>query len=283
MPEILKGSHVAKELRQKTKEKVTKLTEQGITPTLAFMRADQNPDAIQYENAAARFMDEVGMQTVHVNFTAEVSQVIFLQKLEELNHDEGIHGILVLQPLPEDISLKAVADSISPKKDIDGMHPLNSGKIMIGDSTGHLPSTVKAVIELLDYYEIDVAGKNVCVIGKSNTVGKPLTISLLNRDATVSTAHTQTIDLMQLTKQADVLITATGEIGLITKEHVKEDAIVIDVGFNFENGKAYGDVAYDEVAAVASAITPVPGGVGSVTTASLAEQVANAAGWLQEE
>jgi len=283
MPEILRGSEVAKELKKRTTEKVSKLTEQGITPTLAFMRADENQDAIQYENAAARFMDKVGMQTVHVNFTSDVSQAIFLEELEKLNQDESIHGILVLQPLPENISLKAVADSISPEKDVDGMHPLNLGKIMLKDSTGHFPSTVKAVLELLDYYEIGVAGKNVCVIGKSNTAGKPLSLSLLNQDATVSTAHTQTADLMQLTKQADILITATGEIGLVTKEHVKEDAVVIDVGFNFENGKAYGDVAYDEVAEVAAAITPVPGGVGSVTTASLAEQVANAAQWLQEE
>lgn len=283
MPEILKGHHVAEDLRIKTKEKVKKLTDQGIIPTLAFMRADENPASIKYEEAAARFMDKVGIQTVHVNFTPEVPEDIFLQELEKLNQDEDVHGILVLQPLPENISLKAVADCISPKKDIDGMHALNLGKIMLGDSSGHLPSTVKAVVELLQYYKINVAGKNVCVIGKSNTVGKPLSVSLLTQGATVSTCHTETNNLKQFTKQADILVTATGEIGLVTKEHVKENAVVIDVGFNFEKGKAYGDVLYDEVVNVASAITPVPGGVGSVTTASLADQVANAAEWVQEE
>lgn len=154
---------------------------------------------------------------------------------------------------------------------------------MTGDNKAHLPSTVKAVVEMLKYYEISVAKKDICVIGKSTTVGKPLSLLLLNERATVSNCHTGTKQLKKYTNEADILISATGAIGLITKEHVKKDAIVIDVGFNFKDNKAYGDVRYDEVSAIASAITPVPGGVGSVTTASLAQQVANAAEWLQEK
>lgn len=154
---------------------------------------------------------------------------------------------------------------------------------MTGDRHAHLPSTVKAVMELLNYYKIGIARQEITVIGKSNTVGKPLTVLLLNQGATVSNCHTATNDLKKYMRNADIVITATGDIGLVTKEHIKKGAVVIDVGFNFEGGKAYGDVAYEEVAEVAGKITPVPGGVGSVTTASLARQVTHAAEWLQKK
>lgn len=283
MVEVLDGRRVSKELNKITNKKVEKLLASGVTPTLAIMRADQNPASIQYEKSAARSMKKVGIETKHIVFPEGVSQNEFLEELDQINHDDGIHGILVMQPLPENIDLKVVAEHILPAKDIDGMHALNLGKIMAGDSESHLPSTVRAVMELIEYYKIGVARKEITVIGKSTTVGKPLSVLLLNQGATVTTCHTATADLKKYTKNADIVITATGDIGLVTKEHVTTDTVVIDVGFNFENGKAYGDVAYDEVAEIVSKITPVPGGVGSVTTASLARQVANAAEWLQEK
>lgn len=283
MVEVLNGREVSKDLNKVTKEKVEKLLDAGITPTLAIMRADQNPASIQYKKAATRFMKRVGINTKHVVFPDGVSQEEFLESLDQVNQDDQVHGILVMQPLPDNIDLQMVADHISPEKDIDGMHVLNLGKIMAEESEGHLPSTVRAVIELLAYYKIGVARKEITVIGKSNTVGKPLSVLLLNQGATVSTCHTVTRDLTVYTKQSDIVISATGEIGLITKDHITPGTVVIDVGFNFVDGKAYGDVAYDEVSEVASKITPVPGGVGSVTTASLARQVADATEWQQQK
>lgn len=283
MAEILDGRVVATELNKKTKDKVSQLIAAGTTPTLAIMRADENPASIQYEKSATRFMEKVGIQTKHVAFPEGASQKAFLEALDALNRDDEVHGILVMQPLPDNIDLTVVAEHISPTKDIDGMHPLNLGKIMAGDSHAHLPSTVRAVMEMIAYYKIEVAFKEITMVGKSTTVGKPLTVLLLNQRATVSNCHTATKNLEKYTKNADILITATGNIGLITKDHVSPKSIVIDVGFNFEDGKAHGDVIYDEVSEVVSKITPVPGGVGSVTTASLARQVAQAAEWLMEK
>src|SRR5699024_9604129 len=158
-----------------------------------------------------------------------------------------------MQPLPKHIHRVKVAKHISPEKDIDGMHALNLGKIMAEDKEALLPSTVKAVAEMLEYYNIKVKGQTACVVGKSNTVGKPLTVLLMNFDDALINCNTDTTDLKQLTQQADILITATGEIGLITKDHVQNDAVVLDVGFNFTGNKIYGDVVFDEVSKVANA------------------------------
>lgn len=283
MTKILDGRLVAKELNKQTKEVVEKLKGQDIVPTLAIMRANRNPASIQYEGAAARFMEKLGIETKRVSFSDGVSESEFLEALEELNQDPNIHGILVMQPLPKNISRSRVAEKIDPKKDVDGMHVFNLGRIMAEDEHAMLPSTVKAVMEIIRYYNLPVKGQDVCVVGKSNTVGKPLSVLLMNLDATVTNCHIYTKDLAHHTSQADLLITATGAIGLITKDHVKPGATVIDVGFNFEGNKVFGDVVYDEVSEKAGAITPVPGGVGSVTTASLARQVALSAEVSQEK
>lgn len=283
MAKWLDGRVVAKALNKQTTTQIESLQEAGISPTLAIMRADQNPASIQYEKSATRYMEKMGIATKHIVFEESVSEDEFLAALDQLNADSAVHGILVMQPLPLAISLARVSERISPKKDIDGMHPLNLGHIMAGNKQAHLPSTVKAVVELLRYYEISVSKKDICVIGKSNTVGKPLSVLLLNERATVSNCHTGTQNLEQYASSADILISATGSIGLVTKKHVKKGAVVIDVGFNFKDNKAYGDVQFDEVSEIASAITPVPGGVGSVTTAALAQQVTNAAQWLQQK
>ena len=283
MAKVLDGRLVAKEINIVTKREVDRLIDMGVTPTLAIMRANQNPSSIQYEKAATHAMEKVGIETKHVTFSEGTSEESFLKSLAELNEAENIHGILVMQPLPENIDLKTVGQHISPVKDIDGMHALNLGKIMANDQEAHLPSTAKAVMEIIHYYKMTVLGSKITVVGKSNTVGKPLSVLLMNEDATVTVCHEWTKDIMKHTKSAEILITATGAIGLITKDHVKPNAIVIDVGYNFKNGKGYGDVRYDEVEEIASKITPVPGGVGSVTTAALASQVVNAVKWLQRK
>lgn len=283
MVEILDGRAVAKQLNEETRETIAKLEGMNVTPTLAIMRADENPSSIQYEKSATRFMDRLGIQTKHVTFSDGVSQEEFLLELEKLNEDDEINGILIMQPLPNNFDLKVVADRINPKKDIDGMSGTNLGRIMLGEKNTLLPSTVKAVLEMIRYYDLPVEYQEITVVGRSNTVGKPLSVILITRGATVTTCHTRTQDLKKHTRNADVLISAAGKIGLITEEHVKPGTIVIDVGFNFEEGKAFGDVVYDEVAPHTSKITPVPGGVGSVTTAALARQVADAAKWQQSK
>lgn len=280
---ILDGRAVAKQVNQETKEGIKFLQEKGVQPTLAIMRADQNPASIQYEKSAGRFMKKIGIDTEYVTFEEGTSEKEFLIELNRLNNNDHIHGILVMQPLPDNIKRNNVAKMISPEKDIDGMHALNLGKIIVEEPEAHLPSTVKAVMEIIRYYGIEIKGKDICVIGKSNTVGKPLSVLLLNLGATVTNCHTSTQNLKEYTKRADVLISATGEIELITKDYVKEDAVVIDVGFNFKGNKAYGDVNYADVFDHVQAITPVPGGVGSVTTASLARQLVLAAELLSEK
>ena len=283
MTKILDGRAVAKKLNQETKEEVGRLKKKGLSPTVAIVRADQNPASIQYEKMASKYMERLGIQVEYATFPENVLEEKFLAELDQLNNHPEIHGIIVMQPLPKHIHRVKVAQHISPEKDIDGMHALNLGKIMAEDKEALLPSTVKAVAEMLEYYNIEVKGKTACVVGKSNTVGKPLTVLLMNLDATVINCHTYTKNLKQYTKQADILITATGEIGLITKEHIKSEAVVLDVGFNFKENKVYGDVVFDEVSEIAHAITPVPGGVGSVTTASLARQLLLAAEWSQKK
>ncbi len=275
----LDGKVVAKELNKKTAAEANRLKQMGVIPTVAILRADKNEASIQYEKMATRFMDKLGIQTKYATFEDGVSEEEFLKALDQVNTSENVHGILVMQPLPGNIRRTEVAKHISPSKDIDGMHALNLGKIMALDHEVLLPSTVKAVLEIFRYYAIDVAGKTAVVIGKSNTVGKPLSVLLMNQGATVINCHTRTKDLRHFTKQADILISATGQIGLIGKEDIKKDAVVIDVGYNFVGNKAYGDVRFDEVYHLASAITPVPGGVGSVTTASLASQLVQTAMW----
>lgn len=281
MTKILDGRAVAKQLNEETRATISELEHINITPTLAIMRADENPSSIQYEKSATRFMDKLGIQTKHVTFPEGISQEELLQELEKLNKDNEINGILIMQPLPKNIDLKVVADKINPEKDIDGMSGTNLGRIMLGEKNTLLPSTVKAVLEIIRFYGLPVEYQEITVVGRSNTVGKPLSVILMTRGATVTTCHTRTQKLIKHTKNADILIAAAGKIGLITEEHVKPGTIVIDVGFNFEEGKAYGDVVYDEVEPLASKITPVPGGVGSVTTAALARQVADAAKWQQ--
>lgn len=273
MTKVLDGRAVAKKLNKETQEGVARLQENGVQPKIAIMRADQNPASIQYGKTAGRFMEKLGIETEFITFPEGVSETEFLEELRCLNQNPAIHGILVMQPLPANISRVVVAKTIDPLKDIDGMHALNLGKIMEEDQKALLPSTVKAVMEIIKYYNFDVKGQNICVVGKSNTVGKPLSVLLMNLCATVTNCHLSTKDLKHFTSQADILISATGSIHLITEEHVKKDAIVIDVGFNFEGNKILGDVDYEEVFDKVRAITPVPGGVGSVTTASLANQL----------
>lgn len=280
MTKELKGRPVAKALLERTMKTVEDLKKIDCYPTLAIVRVGDDKSSISYENAAIKTMQQSGIAVEPVVFkeTADAEEV--LQSIEALNRKADIHGILVMQPLPDTLARNDIARCLNPNKDIDGLTPENLGRVVENDPTTLVPSTPKAVMALLEFYDIEVEGKDVCVIGSSPVVGKPLSIMLLNEEATVSNVHVKTKDIKQYTCQADIVISATGVVELVKAEHIKEGAIVIDVGFGYKDGKPVGDVSYDDVYEKAGAITPVPGGVGSITTAILAEQVAQAA-WNQ--
>ncbi|MCD8506654.1 MAG: bifunctional 5,10-methylenetetrahydrofolate dehydrogenase/5,10-methenyltetrahydrofolate cyclohydrolase [Alkalibacterium thalassium] len=280
MTKELKGRPVAKALLERTMKTVEDLKKIDCYPTLAIVRVGDDKSSISYENAAIKTMQQSGIAVEPVIFkeTADAEEV--LQSIEALNQKADIHGILVMQPLPDTLARNDIARCLNPNKDIDGLTPENLGRVVENDPTSLVPSTPKAVMALLEFYGIAVEGKDVCVIGSSPVVGKPLSIMLLNEEATVSNVHVKTKDIKLYTCQADIVISATGVVELVKAEHIKEGAIVIDVGFGYKDGKPVGDVSYDDVHEKAGAITPVPGGVGSITTAILAEQVAQAA-WNQ--
>ncbi len=280
MTKELRGRPVAKALLQQTEKTIEDLKKIDCYPTLAIVRVGDDESSVSYENAAIKTMQRAGIAVEPVIFKEETSSEEILQALDSLNKNTDIHGVLVMQPLPGTLSRNDVARCLDSNKDIDGLTPENLGRLVENDPIALFPSTPKAVMALLDFYDIEVEGKDVCVIGSSPVVGKPLTIMLLNREASVANVHIKTKDVKQYTRQADIVISATGAVELVTADYIKEGAVVVDVGFGYKDGKPVGDVKYDEVFAKASAVTPVPGGVGSITTAILAEQVAQAA-WNQ--
>lgn len=277
MTKVLSGKEVADKINQQTQQVVEELKLIHHIPALAIVRVGEDPSSIAYETAAIKAMNQVGIEVESIVFPEDAPSEHILSAIDDLNENADTHGILVMQPLPESLSRNEVALRISPDKDIDGLTPSNLGKLVENDQTGLWPSTPKAVMELLAYYEIELAGADVCVIGSSPVVGKPLSILLLNAEATVANCHIKTKDLTQYTRQADIVVSATGAPHLVSPEHVREGAVVIDVGYGQVDGKTCGDVQYDAVAEKAAAITPVPGGIGTITTAVLAEQVVKAA------
>ncbi|WP_161878539.1 bifunctional 5,10-methylenetetrahydrofolate dehydrogenase/5,10-methenyltetrahydrofolate cyclohydrolase [Alkalibacterium sp. MB6] len=279
MAKVLKGKPVAQDIIKGTQQTVEDLNKINVFPKLTIVRVGDDPSSISYETAAIKTMNQVGIEVESVVFDSNVEVETVIQAIEELNRDYAVHGILVMQPLPASIDRNDIARHIQPTKDIDGLTPMNLGRVVENDPTTLEPSTPRAVMALLAYYNIGIEGKDICVIGSSPVVGKPLTVMLLNAEATVTNLHIKSKDVKKYTKEADIIISATGATELVTADYIKEGAVVIDVGFGYKDGKPVGDVKYDEVSKKASAITPVPGGVGSITTAILAEQVTQAA-WM---
>ncbi|MED3624422.1 bifunctional methylenetetrahydrofolate dehydrogenase/methenyltetrahydrofolate cyclohydrolase FolD [Neobacillus thermocopriae] len=266
---IINGKEIAEKKKQEIAEEVKRLKSQGVTPGLAVILVGNNHASRTYVTNKQKTCQELGMNSVLIEMPEEVSENELLSKIEELNQDPQIHGILVQLPLPAHINETKVIESISPDKDVDGFHPINIGRMMTGQNT-FLPCTPYGIMVLLEESGISVEGKHVVVVGRSNIVGKPAGQLFLNQHATVTYCHSRTKDLMVHTKQADILVAAVGIPNFITAEHVKEGAIVIDVGINRnEAGKLCGDVAFDEVSKKASFITPVPKGVGPMTITML--------------
>lgn len=267
---VISGKEVAKQKREQLKQQIDVLKAQGITPGLVVLLVGNDPASRSYVTAKDKASHELGMHSQLIELPETISQQELLSYIETYNNDETIHGILVQLPLPKHIDEQAVIEAISPAKDVDGFHPINVGKMVIGQDT-FFPCTPYGILHLVETMNIDITGKHVVVIGRSNIVGKPVGQLFLNANATVTYCHSRTKNLAEMTRQADILIVAIGRANFVTKEHVKEGAVVIDVGVNRleTTGKLCGDVLFDEVKQVASYITPVPGGVGPMTITML--------------
>jgi len=270
MSKIIDGKHVASVIREKVKNEVAGLlTKTGKAPNLTVIIVGENPASQSYVRSKKKFATEVGFSSDTIELPADVTQDELLKLIEKLNNDDHVNGILVQLPLPKHIDEQMVIKTIAVAKDVDGFHPEQVGGLSIGLETLE-PCTPAGIIELLKYYDIDIAGKNAVIIGRSNIVGKPIASMLLRLDATVTITHSRTVNLADITNTADILIVAIGKAGFLTADMVKEGATVIDVGINrTEEGKLIGDVDYESVAPKVSYITPVPGGVGPMTIAML--------------
>ena len=264
---IMDGKALAEKIRARIKTEVAKLS---IKPGLAAIIVGENPASKIYVDIKRKTCDEVGIYSELYKLPESTTEKELLQLIEKLNDNEKIHAILVQLPLPGQLNEEKILAAVALEKDVDGFSPVNVGKLFAGNEAA-VPCTPKGVIRLLEEYKVEIAGRNIVVVGRSNIVGKPVALMLLNRDATVTVCHSKTKNLAQHTKQADILVVAAGKPKLVTADMVKEEAVVIDVGINRMDGKLAGDVDFESVRKKAAYITPVPGGVGPMTVAMLIE------------
>ena len=272
---IISGKEVAEHITAELKNKAESLKKGNKRlPKLVIIRVGEKSDDLSYQKGAVKRMDMIGIIHEEVHFEENVSKEEFYKEFDEINNDESVDGILVLRPLPKHLDEDRLMNTINPKKDIDAISPVSLGKLMAGDKNGFAPCTAAGVIEILKYAGVKIRGKKVTIIGRSNVVGRPLALLFVSEDATVTVCHSFTADVKQAGKNAEILVASCGKAKLINSEYVAENAVVIDVGINFdENGKLCGDVDINDIEAVAAACTPVPGGVGAVTTSMLAKQL----------
>jgi len=272
---LIDGKKIAKKILEKAKKEVALLKEKNVPVGLAIVQAGQNPASSIYIAKKLDAAEEIGMKTEWVKLSEKVSFEEISQKINELNNNEQISGIIVQLPLPKHLKQIDVLSLVDPKKDVDGFHPANQGRLFAGEPV-FVPATVKGIIKLIESTKTKIAGKHAVVIGRSVIVGKPVASMLLNADATVTMCHSRTKNLASHTKQADILVVAVGKMRLVKKNMVKKGAIVIDVGINKVKGKISGDVDFENVKKIAGFITPVPGGVGPMTVACLIENTIEA-------
>lgn len=279
MTQILNGRDVSKSILQQVGADVEALKSQGIAPKLVVLVVGEDPASAVYVRHKQKACDKTGMLSEKLAFDPSISEEELIQEIERLNRDDSVHGMIVQLPLPDHIHSGRVIKAIDPNKDVDGFHAYNMGKVVLGKEFEDLaPCTPKGVTRILEHYNIDVDGMDAVVIGRSNIVGKPMGSMLLNRGASVTTCHSRTKDLARYTSHADLIVVAVGVPHFLKAEHVKEGAIVIDVGINrLADGKLAGDVDFDAVSKKAKAITPVPGGVGPMTVACLLANTVTAA------
>ncbi len=278
MAVIIDGKLVSNTIRGSIKEEVAAFkAERGVTPGLAVVLVGDDPASAVYVRNKHKACIDAGIESYVITMPADTTEEVLLSKIDELNADKKVNGILVQLPLPKHICEDNVINRISPNKDVDAFHPANVGKILIGNYD-FLPCTPAGIMDLLAYYNIDIEGKECVVLGRSNIVGKPMALLLLGKNGTVTICHSRTKNLAEMTKRADILVVAIGKPEFVTADMVKPGAVVIDVGINrLESGKLVGDVKFDEVSELASAITPVPGGVGPMTITTLLKNTLTAA------
>lgn len=269
MAKIIDGKQISLDIKNELKEKVAKYKEQGIEITLAVVKVGNDSASAVYVRNKEKACEYVGINSKTLALPEETTEEELLNVVKELNEDKNVNGILVQLPLPKHIDESKVLLTIDSTKDVDGFHPVNVGKMVIGEDT-FLPCTPAGIIEMIKRTDIDIEGKECVVIGRSNIVGKPMAMLMLKENATVTIAHSRTKDLKEVTKRADIIVAAIGKAKFVTADYVKEGTVVIDVGMDRdENGKLCGDVDFESVSKVASAITPVPGGVGPMTVTML--------------
>ncbi len=279
MARLLKGKDVVDALNESMAKEVESLKSKGITPTLAILRVGERPDDLSYEKGAIKRCQQVGVEVKVVNFDEQVSQEEFFNALAKLNEDINIHGILMFRPLPKHIDQEKARKLLAVEKDVDGCTDLSLAGVFTNSGEGFAPCTAEAAMEILKYYGIELSGKKVAVIGRSLVIGRPVAMMLMHENATVTICHTRTVDVPAITKDADIVVVASGQMESVGADYLKAGQTVIDVGigWNSEKNKLCGDVRFDEVSDIVDAITPVPGGVGGVTTSILVKHVIEAA------
>lgn len=286
MARRLLGKEVTAALNEKIKENVAALEAKGISPTLGIVRVGEREDDLSYERGATKRCETLGVACEKYLLPADVTQEKLLEVIHQVNQDDKIHGVLIFRPLPKHLDEAAVIQALAPEKDVDGITDGSMVGVFAGTKQGFPPCTPQACMEILDHYGIDCTGKKAVVVGRSLVVGKPAAMMLMGKNATVTVCHTRTKDVPSVTREADILVSAAGVLGSLTKEYVRPGQIVVDVSINWDENKVNarggkgaiaGDAVFDEVEPIVEAITPVPGGVGAVTTSVLIGHVVEAA------
>ena len=278
MAKQLLGKEVNASLNERIKAQVAELQTKGVNPTLGIIRVGENPSDISYEKGATKRCETLGVACEKILLPEDVSQEELLAVIDKVNKDDRIHGVLLFRPLPKHLNQAVIENALDPAKDVDCMTDGSMSGVFTGKKVGFPPCTPQACMEILDHYGIDCTGKKAVVIGRSLVVGKPAAMMLIKKNATVTVCHTRTVDMPSVTREADIIIVAAGRAGVVGADYVKPGQIVIDVGINMnDEGKLCGDVDYAAVEPIVEAITPVPGGVGSVTTSVLVGHVVEAA------
>ena len=278
MAKQLLGKEVTAALNERIKGNVAALQEKGVNPTLCIIRVGENPSDISYEKGATKRCETLGVACEKILLPADVSQEELLKVIDDVNKNDAIHGVLLFRPLPKHLNEDKIVNALAVEKDVDGITDLSMAGVFMGKDMGYAPCTPSACMKVLDHYGIDCTGKKAVVIGRSLVVGKPAAMMLIKKNATVTVCHTKTVDMPSVAKEADIIIVAAGRAGVVGADYVKPGQTIIDVGINVNaEGKLCGDVDYAAVEPIVDAITPVPGGVGSVTTSVLVGHVVEAA------